>query len=376
MGAGRQAGVRRKMGLALVGALALVLVLTGCSGDQLLGAYLAANREALERPAASTPRPMQFVVQPGSTARTIAENLQNAGLINDARLFEAYLRANGLAAKLQAGKYTLSPHMTPVEIAGILQHAFAPSLPVTIPEGWRIEQTADYLTEMGILDGQEYRRLASDPGWRPPVPAESPDRYAFLDDRPAGASLEGYLYPDTYQIPAEEPSAVDLLRRQLDNFAGQVLPVYDKALAEGNTALLLHEVVTLASIVEREAVVGDERPLIAAVYLNRLRAGMKLDADPTVQYAMGYQPDTGQWWKTPVSLEEYARVDSPYNTYLHAGLPPGPIASPGINSIRAVLYPATHDYLYFVALPDGSGRHAFSRTYAEHLENVRRYRGQ
>ena len=100
---------------------------------------------------------------------------------------------------------------------------------------------------------------------------------------------------------------------------------------------------------------------------------MKLEADPTVQYAMGYQPESGQWWKTPVYLEEYSAVDSPYNTYLYPGLPPGPIASPGLESIRAVLEPEAHDYLYFVALPDESGAHVFARTYEEHLENVRRY---
>jgi UPF0755 protein len=356
----------------------LALALTACSGDQLLGAYLEANREALQRPAAAAPRPMQFVIQKGSTARTIAANLQNAGLINDARLFEAYLRVNGLAEKLQAGAYTLSPSMTPVEIAVTLQHAIAPSITVTIPEGWRLEQTADSLSAGGVLDGAEYRRLASDPDWRPQADAGGQGliSYRFLDARPAGATLEGYLYPDSYQLLKERATATDLLSRQLQNFARLVVPLYEQAVDGGSMELSLHEVLTLASIVEREAVLDDERPTIAGVYLNRLQNGMKLDADPTVQFAMGYQPATGQWWKTPVSLEEYGAVDSPYNTYLHEGLPPGPIASPGIESIRAVLYPAQHDYLYFVASPDGSGRHAFSSNYEEHLQNVRRYQGQ
>ncbi|OUC09003.1 hypothetical protein RY27_05590, partial [Litorilinea aerophila] len=197
----------------------------------------------------------------------------------------------------------------------------------------------------------------------------------FLQGRPAGASLEGYLFPNTYEIPAVDGRAEDLLIRQLDTFAAQVVPAYEEAVAAGATDLALYEVLTLASIVEREAVVPAERPAIAGVYLNRLAAGMKLEADPTVQYAMGYQPETGQWWKTPVFLEEYAGVDSPYNTYLYEGLPPGPIASPGLDSVRAVLYPEAHDYLYFVALPDGSGRHVFANTFEEHAENVRRYLG-
>jgi UPF0755 protein len=368
--------VGRLAGWLLVGALALGLA--ACSTDEVLGAYLSANRDGLQKPAATTAHPMQFVVQPGSTARTIAENLQNAGLISDARLFEAYVRVNGLAENLQAGAYTLSPSMTPVEIAKTLQHAIAPSITVTIPEGWRLEQTADALSAAGTVDGAGYLRLSSDSGWRPQPDEGSQESvsYDFLDTLPAGASLEGYLYPDSYQLLKERATASDLLSRQLENFARLALPAYEQAVAEGSTKLSLHEVVTLASIVEREAVLDEERPIIAGVYLNRLENGTKLDADPTVQYAMGYQAASHQWWKTPVTLEEYGQVESPYNTYLHEGLPPGPIASPGIRSIRAVLYPAQHDYIYFVALPDGSGRHAFSRTYEEHLENVRRYQGQ
>jgi UPF0755 protein len=113
--------------------------------------------------------------------------------------------------------------------------------------------------------------------------------------------------------------------------------------------------------------------MIARVYLNRLGRGMQLQADPTVQYAMGYQPDTGRWWKAPMFLEEYDGVESPYNTYKVTGLPPGPICSPSLDSVRAVLEPAEHSYLFFVALPDGSGRHAFSTTFEKHLENVRKY---
>jgi UPF0755 protein len=376
MKSGRVGWAKRVVERLVLGMAALAMA--ACSGDAVLAAYLATNREAMERPAASTPHPMQFVVQPGSSARTIAENLQNTGLISDARLFEAYVRVNGLAGDLQAGAYTLSPSMTPLEIAKTLQHAVAPSISVMIPEGWRLEQTADRLSASGVLDGEEYRKLASDPAWRPAADDSSPtpNVYDFLDARPVGSTLEGYLYPDTYELLKERATPQELLRYQLDNFARLAAPAYEQAAAEGNTRLSLHEVVTLASIVEREAVLDDERPVIAGVYLNRLKNEMKLDADPTVQYAMGYQAATGQWWKTPVSLDEYSQVDSPYNTYLHAGLPPGPIASPGIASIRGVLNPATHDYLYFVALPDGSGRHAFSRTYDEHLENVRRYQGQ
>ncbi|MFO7634626.1 MAG: endolytic transglycosylase MltG [Caldilinea sp.] len=357
--------------------LGAVVLLTACSrGAAGLDIYLRTNQAELDRPASVDSRPMQFTVAPGTPARLVGRELEQAGLIRDATLFEAYVRVNGLDGQLAAGTFTLAPSMTLREIAEAMTNAQASALSITIPEGWRIEQTADYLSRSGLLgtaEGAAYREqaVAGD------LSGLDPARHPFLQERPASASLEGYLFPDTYLIPATDPTAIDVLTRQLNTFAQRVLPLYQEASDGGHTQLSLHEVLTVASIVEREAVVPEERPAIAAVYLNRLAIGMKLDADPTVQYAMGYQPATGQWWKTPVFLEEYGGVDSPYNTYLYTGLPPGPIAAPGLSSIRAVLYPEKHDYLYFVAIPDGSGRHVFAETFPEHEENVRRYlRGQ
>ncbi len=245
-----------------------------------------------------------------------------------------------------------------------------PAIRVTIPEGWRLEQTADHLTDAELVDGAAYRQLAEAGDFDLNV-------YPFLATRPAGTSLEGYLFPNTYDLPFDNPQAVDLIRRQLDSFAARVMPLYETAIAEGATDLDLYAVLIIASIVEREAVIAEERPAIAAVYLNRLAVGMRLEADPTVQYAMGYQEAADQWWKTPVTLAEYSNVNSPYNTYLYAGIPPGPIASPGLESIRAVLYPDEHNYIFFVATPDGSGAHVFAETWEEHVANVQRYqRGQ
>ena len=356
--------------LSLSLSLSLSILLAGCTGDTVLSAYLETNRAMLDQPVSAEPSPTQFVVQPGQPARTIAENLANAGLIADARLFEAYVRVNGLASSLQAGAFQLSPSMTIPEIAQVLQRAVAPEIGVRVGEGWRLEQTADYLTQNTPLDGADYRRRAETGD----LAGLDTSRYDFLDLRPAGASLEGYLYPDTYRLPAEGATALDLLGRQLDKFAEQVLPFWREAEAKGTTELTLHQALTLASIIEREAIADEDRPMIAGVYLNRLARKMKLQADPTVQYAMGFQPDTGRWWKTPMNLEEYASADSPYNTYLHPGLPPGPIANPSLQSILAVLEPARHDFLFFVAEPGGTGRHAFARTYDEHLKNVERYR--
>jgi UPF0755 protein len=353
---------------------ALLLNACGLGGRPALNAYLMANQAQLSRPYSVDDRPVRFTVAPGTPARLVAQQLQEAGLIGDDLLFEAYVRVNGLDARLNAGTFILSPSMTIIEIAEVLQHAEAAAVTVTIPEGWRSEQITDYLVEAGIFQsnpaaGEQYRHQVASSD----LTGLEPSRYPFLQERPAGVSLEGYLFPDTYEIPAEQPTAADLLQRQLDNFAARIPPRYSDALAAGATTLSLYEVLTLASIVERESVVAEERPAIAGVYLNRLAAGMKLEADPTVQYAMGYQAATGQWWKTPVFLEEYGSVDSPYNTYLYEGLPPGPIASPGLSSIEAVLQPEQHDYLYFVALPDGSGRHVFATTFEEHSQNVQRY---
>lgn len=356
--------------IALLVLLGSMFILAGCGSALGWQGYLEDHQAELYQPAAAEDQAILFRVEPGTPARVIAQQLQEAGLIRDARLFEAYVRSTGMDAQLQAGVYLLSPSMTPVEIAAALRNGRIATLTVTIPEGWRIEQTADYLESTGFLDGDAYREqaLAPDQG------SLDMAAYPFLQGRPPGASLEGYLFPDTYELPLEGANALDLLERQLRNFEVQVVPHYQTAREDGRTALSLHQVLTLASIVEREAVLPEERPRIAGVYLNRLARGMRLEADPTVQYAMGYQPETGQWWKTPVSLEEYSQVDSPYNTYLYPGLPPGPICSPGLGAIQAVLSPELHDYLYFVATPDGSGAHVFARTFEEHLENVARYR--
>jgi UPF0755 protein len=153
----------------------------------------------------------------------------------------------------------------------------------------------------------------------------------------------------------------------LDNMAGK-LPANAVQLASGQ-GYSFFDILTVASIVEREAVVASERPRIASVYLNRIAQGMYLQADPTVQYAMGYQTDTGQWWKTPVTLEEYAEVNSPYNTYLNPGLPPGPISNPGADSIAATLQPEQTNFLFFMGC-GGEGAHLFAEDFTTHEANV------
>lgn len=355
--------------------LLAVLLIAACGGggDRVLATYLSANEDALYLPTSVDDSPVRFEVEPGSPARAIGKQLLEAGLITDDLLFEAYVRVNDLASGLEAGTFILNPSMTMIEIVEALQHAEASSVTITIPEGWRMEQQVEYLAEAGIFEDEAMLEAYGAQVMTGDLTGLDVSRYPFLQDRPAGTSLEGYLFPDTYEVPAIGTTPADVLSRQLDVFAAWVIPAYASAVASGTTTLDLYTVLTVASIVEREAVIPAERPDIAGVYLNRLAQGIRLEADPTVQYAMGYQEATGQWWKTPVFLEEYSSVISPYNTYLNDGLPPGPIASPGLSSIEAVLNPGQHAYIYFVALPDGSGAHVFASTFEEHAANVQRY---
>jgi UPF0755 protein len=323
----------------------------------LLSFYLQIQADAINTPISDDPSPVPFTVDIGENAVTIADKLVEQGLIAEPDLFRLFLRYNGLDASLEAGDYELRRNMNMREIAQTLQKASFDEVSVTIPEGWRAEQVAEMLTAEGIMDGAVFLATV-----RQGVGVEHP----LLADRPASASYEGYLFPDTYRLPVDA-SPEDLISRMLDNMATKIpANALDLAAAQGYT---FYEMLTIASIIEREAVVPAERPTIASVYLNRLAQGMPLQADPTVQYAMGYQTDTGQWWKTPVTLEEYSQVNSPYNTYLNYGLPPGPIANPGASSINAALRPEQTTFLFFMGC-GGEGQHLFATDFETHQQNV------
>jgi UPF0755 protein len=322
-----------------------------------LSLYLQSQSEAINTPVSNDPSRVPFTVEFGENAVTIANKLNQQQFITDPDLFRLFLRYNGLDASLEAGDYELRRNMNMREIAEALQKASFEELVVTIPEGWRAEEIAEMLSQEGVMDGTIF--LAS---VRQGVGVDHP----LLADRPAGASYEGYLFPDTYRLPVKA-TPEDLISRMLENMAGK-LPAnaVELATAQGHS---FFEILTVASIVEREAVVPAERTTIASVYLNRLKQGMYLQADPTVQYAMGYQTDTNQWWKTPVTLEEYSQVNSPYNTYLNDGLPPGPIANPGAASILSALQPAQTAYLFFMGC-GGEGAHVFAEDFTSHEANV------
>lgn len=333
---------------------------------QELYTILRSRVDELNTPISNDPTVIIFPILEGETAQEIAARLEAHNLVSDGELFAQLLRYNGLDTQLRAGEYQLRRSMTMREIGRVLygNHAIYPT--VIIPPGWRLEQLANHLNTLKIMDGDLFLEQA-----RQGIVVNHP----LLIDRPASASYEGYLFPGSYTLP-EQATPADLIGQMLDNMARQ-LPQNSYNLAR-QQGLSFYQVLILASIVEREAALDSERPLIASVYLNRLKpsvANFHLQADPTVQYAMGYQPHTRQWWKTPVQLEEYKLIDSPYNTYLYPGLPPGPIASPGLASIVAVLQPANTDYLFFVCRYPRceGGEHVFSRTYEEHLQNARVY---
>ena len=254
-----------------------------------------------------------------------------------------------LTHSLQEGEYLLSPAMGLVEIVTAISRGDVVLYPVTIPEGFTAEEVAQTLASRGLGDRGQLLELVRG--------GASLLNYEFLR-RARVDSLEGYLFPDTYHFPRHLPER-EIIQQFLDRFAEVVVPRW-QAQGAGRS---LHEIVTMASMVEREARVPEERALIAGVLSNRLRRGMRLEVDATVLYALGQH-------KSVVTFEDL-KVDSPYNTYRHAGLPPGPIANPGLASIEAALSPTPTDYLYYVAKPDGS--HAFSRTFEEHLAAVRRY---
>lgn len=330
--------------------------------DIPLGVYLQQHQADLTTPAGTDPTPVNFTVLAGEFPADVAKKLASQGIIKDPDLFVQWVKYRHVGNKIQAGDYILRRTMTMDEIAEALQHGQAKTIAVTIRPGWRAEEVAEYLATLGLANYDKAQFLQ--------IVKDGRSDYAFLRDRPpnAPASLEGFLFPETYNVPFDVP--MNTLMTMLLNTFDQRLT--DKMRQETTAAkMTLYEVVTLASIVEREAAVPGERATIASVYLNRLKKKQLLQADPTVQYAMGYQAATKLWWKSPVTLDEYQNVNSPYNTYLKAGLPPGPICSPSLAAIVAVLEPAQTDYLFFLAKGDGS--HVFAKTYEEHQQNMLKY---
>lgn len=296
-----------------------------------------------------------FHIDLGESIGSISNRLQTAGIIKSGDALRTYLIYSGKDQAIQAGDYQLNPAKNTVEIANQLLDATPEEVTFNILAGMRAEEVAALLPTSGLsIDSQQF--IAA-------VRVANPYANSEID---LSNGLEGYLFPSSYRLK-REIGLNDFLQTFTNRFVENISPEMRAGFA--NNGLNIYQAVILASIVQREAMVEDEQPLIASVFLNRLAKNMRLESDPTVQYALGWNNEKKTWWTNPLSLGNL-KFDSPYNTYINNGLPPGPISNPGLAALKAVANPAQSDFLYFRAQCDGSGRHAFSTTYEEHLQNA------
>ncbi len=284
-------------------------------------------------------------VKPGMAARDIGELLYKQGVIKNVFAFQILSKVQGLQNSLQAGEYVINPNMTLQQIVAMLAKGETTYQLITIPEGYTVEQIATLLQEKKIGSAAVFKQIAQHI-----LP------YAYMKNQNSNVvyQMEGYLFPNTYQIRkgATEEQILSMMTTQFDKQFNDAMRTRTAELG-----LSMQEAVILASLVEKEAQLPEDRPIIAGVFLNRLKLDMPLQSCATIQYILGYP-------KAELTVRD-TEMPSPYNTYLHPGLPPGPIANPGMAALQAVLYPKKTEYLYFVA--DKEGAHHFSKTYEEHL---------
>jgi UPF0755 protein len=321
--------------------LLLVLAAVLLSGSIVYNMAQAVNAGAGEQ--------VPVTVKPGMATQAIGELLSDKGLIKNAFLFRLVAKLEGQDGSLQAGEYVFTRAMTVQQIVGKLARGETAFRQFTVPEGYTIDQIAVLLESKKLASAAKFKSVAA---------AYAP--YDYINPSPASKyRAEGFVFPDTYKVSAGtgEEQLVKLMMSQFDS---QFTPVMRQQAADGG--LSVREAVILASLVEKEARAEKERPVIAGVFLRRLKLEMPLQSCATIQYILGYP-------KPELTVQD-TEIPSPYNTYLNPGLPPGPIASPGLASLKAVLAPADTDYLYFVADKDGS--HVFSRSYEEHLAAIAR----
>ena len=293
--------------------------------------------------------PVTVEIPQGTSPKRIGDILKANGVIKSTLAFRIWLKISGSDKLLRSGTFALHRNISSINaIWHLVNDSGAPTYKVTILEGWRLEEIAEELLRQGIITETE----------------------TFLREAKR-IKAEGFLFPSTYKLP-KKMDPLEILKVMYQEYEKNILPLLNSP--QNKTNLTEQEIITLASIVEREAILNDERPKIAAVYLNRLKIGKRLEADPTVQYALGYNEKEQRHWKKGLTYADL-KYDSPYNTYRYAGLPPAPIASPGINSVKAVLNPEPNfDALYFVA--DNTNRHIFSKTYHQHLQTIKAIRGK
>lgn len=345
-------------------------------GVVLAGAFCVYAAVKISKPQTTDGAEKIFSIPTGWTTGQIAQSLEAEGLINRAFFFKLYIYLKNAGENIQAGKYALSPGMSIRQIARrlVVGEVINDAVRLIVLEGWTQKEIADELANSGIISAAEFNAATN------PSPIEGGisvySEFDFLNDIPRGYGLEGYLFPDTYLI-SKTATGRDIVQKLLQNFDKKVSPELRREVArQGKT---LYEIVTLASIVEKEvgrnvekgerlkepemAKLQEERRLVAGVFYNRLAAGIRLESDATVTYITGRNDSRA-------TIEE-TKIDSPYNTYKYAGLPPGPICNPSLDAILAVINPAKSDYLFFLTSPDGTAH--FASTLDEHIQNRTKY---
>ncbi|WP_167577562.1 endolytic transglycosylase MltG [Ammoniphilus sp. YIM 78166] len=328
----------------------VLLIIFGVIG--VAGAYYY-YQESLQP---TQPGPAVVVdIPPGSSTQKIAEILEENNLIRDSKTFVLYVRQSGKGSQLKAGQYEFTPGESVDRLLTkmVMGDVYQRTIQFTIPEGWTVPQIASFLAEKGWVNEEKFLQLVNEGEFDFPFVRGIPN------DKSLGFRLEGYLFPKTYEV-REGATEKEIIERMLAQFQTEWDPTWTDQLIQKNMSI--HEAVTLASIVEREVIVDIEQAKVAGVYFNRLETDMLLQADATVQYALGKQKDI----VTYKDLE----LDHPYNTYRYKGLPPGPIASPGRAALHSVVEPEKHGYFFYVTKKDGSGEHYFSETYQQHLKNI------
>jgi len=332
--------------LKVTGVLFLLVILLAAG----FGAGLCTGVYCTLAPAGSG-KPVRIDVKEGDSAAGVAGVLEQDGVIRNALLFRMAMKLTHSDGQLKPGSYLIDPGSNMMEIITQLKKGNFKLRLVTIPEGLTVKEMAKLFEKKGVARERDILIAAKEKPFT--VKGKKLD------------NLEGFLLPDTYDFP-DEYTAEDVLKTMIAAFDKNVVPMYERQKNLLPYKLTLAQVVTLASMIEREAQVPSERPMIAMVYYNRLNKGMKMECDATIQFALG----------KPKQILKFSdlKIKSPYNTYLHKGLPPGPIANPGMESIRAALFPADVDYLFYVRNDvKNDGSHVFSRTFQGHNDNIRKY---
>lgn len=333
---------KRKKIILISGLSLLLLVVIS------LGCFLYYFRAYMYTPVSENQNEITFTIEKGESVREIASDLESKELLKDDFLFLVYLKIKGLSGQLIAGDYLIRQDITPLQLIDTFTSGRIASIKITIPEGWTNDRIADYLNEKGIVTKEDFLTATK----------KSYD-YPFLAQKPADKDLEGFLFPDTYQL-SYKVTADQIVQKMLENFQKKVDTPLSKEISAAG--LEYYDLLKLASIVEREVAKPEDRKVVAGIFLSRLDEGMPLESCATIQYILKVN-------KTQFTYDE-TRTPSLYNTYLNPGLPAGPIGNPGLESIKAVIYPTITEFRYFLS---ADGTTYFSKTFAEHEEKKVKY---